>query len=513
MSLKRAPERSDMDLVSDVLEGFEALLDHAQIQQRKIEKLIQEIQSPASHNHTEVDRGTRITPSTDVTDPNFKSDLTLRRPKHLNLDTSNKRGFADPILESSYEVKPRFQAGYRAWKVLVERRNTGKSLIGSKHANHPRSQSQASFQSSRSGKDSFVVWQNGKIAGTASSLPDPASQQNAKAPSSIPTPPAFEPGPVTAPDLHRTTFEKPASPPASANAATSKCPIRFLNQQPPEEIARYFEEHKHEIPRSHEICVKRYQTNSESIRRLDEKYGSLVSMIKGLGMKHQPMLHMRDDDDVAAERASVPATAPSNEKISKWANDVVDEDGEVEGDDGNDPREPERGRAAHSPLDEENFGETLREIRVGESPSRPWGISVPVNAGLALSDSGSDRSYHEGAVPDMSVRKGRKARKTQDSEFAQPHKAVEVDPVKQSRCPFASMGLPNPHTNTKETSHGFQRSTPQVPPTKEASGGNEEGIAQKRSATPRMLFTGPVFIGYGPEQISAFMKDYNGAMK
>ena len=72
--------------------------------------------------------------------------------------------------------------------------------------------------------------------------------------------------------------EAMGSPEASNEESTVKCPIRFLDDHSPEEVAKYFENHKHEIPRSHEVCVKRYQTNEESIRQLDAKYGNLVNM-------------------------------------------------------------------------------------------------------------------------------------------------------------------------------------------------------------------------------------------
>ena len=45
------------------------------------------------------------------------------------------------------------------------------------------------------------------------------------------------------------------------------CPIRFLDQHSPEEVATYFERHKHELPRSHEVCVKRYQSNDSRTGR------------------------------------------------------------------------------------------------------------------------------------------------------------------------------------------------------------------------------------------------------
>ena len=59
----------------------------------------------------------------------------------------------------------------------------------------------------------------------------------------------------------------------SAAGSAPACPIRYMDQHSPEEIAKYFEAHKHELPRSHELCVKRFQDNDASIRQLDAKYG------------------------------------------------------------------------------------------------------------------------------------------------------------------------------------------------------------------------------------------------
>ncbi|KKF94247.1 hypothetical protein CFO_g3404 [Ceratocystis platani] len=71
---------------------------------------------------------------------------------------------------------------------------------------------------------------------------------------------------------------------------SATCPIRYLDKHTPEEIAQYVEKHKHQIPRSHEICVRRYQQSDEQVRKLDAKYGNLVSMIEGLSQLHKPML-------------------------------------------------------------------------------------------------------------------------------------------------------------------------------------------------------------------------------
>ncbi|KAI5268934.1 hypothetical protein E4T47_07436 [Aureobasidium subglaciale] len=170
---------------------------------------------------------------------------------------------------------------------------------------------------------------------------------------------------VCAMDSHKKNHE--AEPSVQGSSTDKVCPIRFLDQHSPEEVAAYFELHKHELPRSHEICVKRYQSNEEQIRELDAKYGNIVSMIQGLGQKHVSLLpetlgddHQQDVDD--DERAS-------NEKIRQWASTVytgpdapVEEKAEEDGD-----RLP-------------RFDRPLRDVRLGESPSRPWGIQVPIEA-------------------------------------------------------------------------------------------------------------------------------------
>ena len=95
----------------------------------------------------------------------------------------------------------------------------------------------------------------------------------AQRPNSLPTPPETRERYV---DEDEDPVEKKDSrlPLPSVTGSFSKCPIRMLDEKPPEEIAEYFETHKHEIPRSHEICVKRYQSNEHSIRLLDAKYGN-----------------------------------------------------------------------------------------------------------------------------------------------------------------------------------------------------------------------------------------------
>ena len=153
-----------------------------------------------------------------------------------------------------------------------------------------------------------------------------------------------------------------------AGSIPAACPIRFLKQHSPEEVAAYFEEHKHELPRSHEICVKRFGTDEESIRTLDAKYGSLVNMIQGLGKKHEPMLPQEPHPEVIAETEEEQV---SKKKIRNWAAGVDSDDADVTQELGvkvEDDQEDTR---------ESRFDRPLRDVRLGESPSRPWGVHVP----------------------------------------------------------------------------------------------------------------------------------------
>lgn len=225
---------------------------------------------------------------------------------------------------------------------------------------------------------------------------------------------------------------------ASQTGSASKCPIRFLDQHSPEEVAEYFKNHRHEIPRSHEICVKRYQKNEDQIRQLDHKYGSLVSMIQGLGQKHQPMLHSKKgEEDVSQARTS------QDIKVEEWAHEV----------DGDDHKLPEIKSVPEDPdikAEERtsHFDRPLKEIRVGESPSRPWGISVPLGAHIPASAA----SHHE-------------------------------------KRDVANSNRPQP---------------PQPPIAQDAKGVLKPSEAGQRQ--PSMLFTGPVFIGYAPDQIADILQ-------
>ena len=228
-----------------------------------------------------------------------------------------------------------------------------------------------------------------------------------------------------------------------------RCPIRFLDKHSPEELAEYFEKHKHELPRSHEICVKRYQQNEVSIRQLDAKYGSLVSMIQGLGNKHKQYLPDEQGPGSGTDQRSGGA-------VEQWALNV-DEDTPAE----SPPLEDEHKSEAEDEQRISHFNKPLREVRVGESPSRPWGIHVP-----------QDRPKAESA----------------HSSIASPQKRKTNPPV-ISPIPLST------HTTSKGKS------------TFSVSGKATSRTSNKSKTKDRgnIIFNGPVFIGYPPDQAAAFL--------
>lgn len=246
-----------------------------------------------------------------------------------------------------------------------------------------------------------------------------------------------------------------------------KCPIRFLDQHSPEEVAKYFENHKHEIPRSHEICVKRYQQNEQSIRQLDAKYGNLVNMIQGLGVKHKQFLP--EDEKIGQPRKE----QGSAEAVEKWTEDMSHK--------GLVPVPEQTPLESGIPEDEErqpHFARSLREVRVGESPSRPWGISVPATQKPSKSAILSDR----GSEPADLAR----------SEITIP-KSVPDEPAR--KCPVE---------------HGMHNAVPDnVKAQKARATSATKASGVEASAQPHIVFNGPVFFGYSAEQAAALLKSAN----
>lgn len=253
---------------------------------------------------------------------------------------------------------------------------------------------------------------------------------------------------------------------AYAQQNPNKCPIRYLDQHSPEEVAKYFENHKHEVPRSHAVCVSRYQQNDAKIRQLDAKYGNLQNMIQSLGVKHQQYLPAKVGD----EHMQIEASQTAAEEVEKWAENVSQKS-----------QERVLQRQVNGVKDETFQEETphpersLREVRLGESPSRPWGISVPVAQETAASASPSDK----GIEPLLLDKVG--------SHHAPPAEGQGKEAKAGGRCLLG---------------HGAQQG-------RLISGVSEgpENICMKGSlARPPMIFNGPVFFGYSPDQAIAMMQ-------
>ncbi|KAJ5312938.1 hypothetical protein PENANT_c018G11013 [Penicillium antarcticum] len=301
--------------------------------------------------------------------------------------------------------------------------------------------------------------------------------------------------PIKAELDERRSSNTPSAPSSKGACPVSRCPIRFLDQHSPEEIAEYVERHKHEIPRSHAICVNRYQRNPQDMRHLDAKYGGLTSMIAGLGVKHQAFLPECQNGEGKS------STSASTQRVEKWAENV---DPETPGA----PNKDDDNRESH-------FDRPLREVRVGESPSRPWGISVPVThlPPASVPTSGS------APVPipiDQSNTSPEKSADVADASVDAPAKSA-------GRCPFGH-GAPKPAEAPKPETEGpwkdwakewpkdekgrttEETPAPPIPAPASEDPTTKPDISSTTSNPSHITFNGPVFFGYSAEQTASLMQ-------
>lgn len=314
-------------------------------------------------------------------------------------------------------------------------------------------------------------------------------------------------------------YEENVHAPAPAAASNAQCPIRFMDKHSPEEIAHYIETHKHEIPRSHEVCVRRYQRNEEQIRKLDAKYGNLVNMIQDLSHLHKPLMPEGEREPDVQDRAST-------KRVENWANGVssADEAGE--------PDVPEEERRLADDR-ESHFDRPLKEVRVGESPSRPWGISVPV-----LNSPEQHHAHAAESPPPAPVQHYGSVRNTLSTV---PSPAPEPQRRPAGKCPFdhtkfdmggmaqmfGNMAVPGtpvpaeaerPHTPAEDQARDLNTSPPPLRPTFVSSPPQPETVPgpgdgkPSDQPPPRMVFniSGPVFIGYPMEQAMQLMQAWQG---
>lgn len=313
---------------------------------------------------------------------------------------------------------------------------------------------------------------------------------------------------------------------SARSSAAARCPIRYMDDHSPEELAKYFENHKHEIPRSHAICVNRFQRNQATMKQIDAKYGSLVSMIQGLGVKHKALLPEAEQNGTVASSA---------ERVEKWAEDVSSKSPQpatlstVE----EDAPEEAAAAAAAAGADESDarighFERPLREVRVGESPSRPWGIPVPVlhQQQPALSTINSPAAQVNVHVPEL--KSPMPAESDLPSSVQQPehNSPTPARPATRPRgkCPFDHEALmrqkaaaaadvtvtaaDTPAKQTADTSI-LQEKLPNPDAQYENIGPEQASkpAEAKALAIPSpMVFNGPVFFGYSAEETAALMQ-------
>ncbi|KAF2866927.1 hypothetical protein BDV95DRAFT_631424 [Massariosphaeria phaeospora] len=276
---------------------------------------------------------------------------------------------------------------------------------------------------------------------------------------------------------------------ASIEGSAAVCPIRFLDQHAPEDVAKYFEKHKHELPRSHEVCVSRFQSNAESIEQLDRKYGNLVSMIQGLGEKHQVWLP-EEPDEVIEEEAK--PGSHTEAKVQKWATAVsaslqhnsspVEELGA--------DHALEEGRTAH-------YDGPMKEIRVGESANHPWGITIPPKY------TNGDSSSSVGSAPTASPRSPIKT-----------GSPIGETPQKPTKCPFDHQAMgKTPKTeappHVAEPATKAKDNTDQEAPPTDRAQQTSPTQGHLPTVVPQMVFNGPVFLGYPPDQLISLLQNSN----
>jgi proteasome activator subunit 4 len=149
-----------------------------------------------------------------------------------------------------------------------------------------------------------------------------------------------------------------------------------------------------------------------------------------------------------------------------------------------------------------HFDRPLKEVRVGESPSRPWGISIP--AKYTNADSSSSVGSVPTASPQFPLDTGRQVGDT---------------PQNTGKCPFD-------HRAMADQAHGQHQATQAAPPPASPPAGTtarappaepspqgqvpeQNGETGGPRVIPQMVFNGPVFLGYPPDQLALLLQNSN----
>jgi hypothetical protein len=201
-------------------------------------------------------------------------------------------------------------------------------------------------------------------------------------------------------------------------------------------------------------------------------------------------------------------TDAKDSKVEKWAKRVS---ASLEG-----ALSPHEEEPVEQPLDEArsgHFDRPFKEVRVGESPSRPWGITIP--AKYTNAESSSSVGSAPTASPPLPL---------------EAEAAIDKTPKQPGKCPFDHKAMakmaeqrasqPAPHSPSlpaQPAPSTFQppppRSEPRVEPRDEPPPPQAAEPRAKEQDTPRvvpqMIFNGPVFLGYPPDQLIALLQNSN----
>lgn len=261
------------------------------------------------------------------------------------------------------------------------------------------------------------------------------------------------------------------------------------------------------------MCITRFQSNQESIEQLDRKYGNLVNMIQGLGQKHQAWLPEEPEDAIEEEAEHEPnPDSKADAKVTKWARAVSDSLQGVASPPEDIPPEPaaDEDRTSH-------FDRPLKDVRLGESPSRPWGINVP--AKYTNAESSSSVGSAATASPPIPLKTDREIGQTPQKPAGKcPFDHEALARMKAGGPPQAIPTMPTmPTVATAPTQPG--PSTYRSPSLKPEPTVKPEPMPQpppspsKEQDAPRvipqMVFNGPVFLGYPPEQLAIILQNSN----
>ena len=170
-----------------------------------------------------------------------------------------------------------------------------------------------------------------------------------------------------------------------------------------------------------------------------------------------------------------------------------------------------------------HFDRPMKDVRVGESPSRPWGIQVPISAlekaeakevgkkeAVETGKPAGQCPFAHGAPPGMvnpHLTEATPAVNIAQQPAAGEKETVET-PKPAGKCPFANgapAGMVNPHVSAEKQATSTAPQHAKAIGPDYVSGDPPAVFIAGAEGLPKTTFTGPVFIGYSPDQAAAVL--------